>query len=388
MLKMIALEKFLEQKPLFYANIDYDRFPKIYQRIASFFNLPKIIHIVGTNGKGTTGRFLAQMLRLQKLHVGHYTSPHILKFNERIWIDDCEIDDASLESAHRWLFELLNQEEKEALSYFEYTTLLAMRLFSQSCDYVVLEAGLGGEFDATNVFGKILSIITPIGYDHEAFLGNTIESIATTKLNSIKTDFILAKQMFQEVNLLAENIAKIKNVRCHHTHHLLSKESLHMIIQYAQNMGYPAFLCENLITAYSALTFLGYDAKMKNLDFLSLNGRFQKFLSNVTLDVGHNPLAAQALLEAIDGKKIVLIYNSYADKEYEQILTLLKPVIKRLEIIDIQSPRAVEMTRLEKVAKELHLPCSHHEGLREDDEYVVFGSFSVVEAFLRKYREK
>ena len=385
---MIILKTFLEQKPLFYAHIDYDRFPHIYQRIASYFALPKIIHVVGTNGKGTTGRFLAQMLHAQGLHVGHYTSPHILRFNERVWIDGKEASDKALEKAHKWLFECLREDEKNDLSYFEYTTLLAMRLFCQTCEYVVLEAGLGGEFDATNVFSKILSIITPIGYDHEAFLGNTIEAIATTKLKSIQTDFILAKQRYEEVNGIAKKIALEKKVRCMDLHTLLQPQRLEDIDNYTLQEGYPPFLRENFFTAYSALTFLGYDMKPERIKIPVLSGRFQKFLPNVTLDVGHNPLAAEAILRALGKKKVVLIYNSYADKEYEAILTLLKPVMKRLEIIAIDSPRAVDTTRLEEVARGLKIPISRYTKIDNNEEYVVFGSFSVVEAFLRRYHEK
>ncbi len=384
----MTLLTFLEQKPLFYANIDYARFPKIYQRLAPFFQLPKIIHIVGTNGKGTTGRFLAQMLRAQKLHVGHYTSPHILRFNERIWIDDAEVTDKALEKGHQWLFSHLNDTEKKELSYFEYTTLLAMHLFSQTCDYVVLEAGLGGEFDATNVFSKILSVITPIGYDHEAFLGNTIEAIATTKLNSIQTDFILAKQPYEAVTALAHAMAKQKKVKCIESWNFLSRQRLEQINAYSLKQGYPNFLRENFITAYSALTFLGYDMDVETLSLPVLSGRFQQFLPSVTLDVGHNPLAAEAILRALGTKKVVFIYNSYADKEYEKILTLLKPVIKRLEIIAIDSPRAVKVSDLEAVAQKLKIPILEYKGIKPEEEYIVFGSFSVVEAFLRGYREK
>ena len=93
----MQLQAFLETKPLFYDEIDYARMPKAYHSIATHFKLPKIIHVVGTNGKGTTGRFLAYMLRANGLHVGHYTSPHILHFNERIWLDDVNVDDEILD---------------------------------------------------------------------------------------------------------------------------------------------------------------------------------------------------------------------------------------------------------------------------------------------------
>ena len=137
------LVSFLEHKPLFYDVIDYERMPKTYARIAHHFTLPQILHVVGTNGKGSTGRFLAQMLLSHGHRVGHYTSPHILCFNERIWMDGKDADDALLQENHLALHALLTPAEASALSYFEYTTLLAMLIFSKRCDYVVLEAGLG-----------------------------------------------------------------------------------------------------------------------------------------------------------------------------------------------------------------------------------------------------
>ena len=382
------LNLFLEQKPLFYDVFDYARFPKIYHSIAHHFKLPKIIHIVGTNGKGTTGRFLAHMLRENHLHVGHYTSPHIVAFNERIWIDGAYVDDILLEAYHQRLLLLLSFEDAKALSYFEYTTLLAMLIFCDTCDYVVLEAGLGGEFDATNVFPKILSLITPIGYDHQAFLGESIEAIATTKLNSVKNDFILAKQYEPIVNTLAQKKADEIHQSLIDVTLFLDKEKYLKVEHYAKDKAYPSFLRDNFLTAYSALTFLGYDINLNSISFPLLEGRYQLFLPNVRLDVGHNPMAALALREAIGDKKVVLVYNSYADKEYEHILEILKPVIKRLEIIEIQSTRALNPTILHECASTLGLDVSFFKGIEATKEYVVFGSFSVVEAFLKGQRER
>jgi dihydrofolate synthase/folylpolyglutamate synthase len=189
-----VLNTFLENKPLFYETIDYTRMPRIYSRIKTYFNLPKIVHIIGTNGKGTTGRFLATALVSLGFKVGHYTSPHILKFNERIWLNGANVSDALLEEYHTKLLQILTKQEAAALSYFEYTTLLAMLLYSDKSEYVILEAGLGGEYDATSVFDNVLTLVTPIDIDHEAFLGDTIEAIAQTKLNAIKKTAIVAKQ--------------------------------------------------------------------------------------------------------------------------------------------------------------------------------------------------
>ncbi|MEJ2372600.1 MAG: bifunctional folylpolyglutamate synthase/dihydrofolate synthase, partial [Sulfurimonas sp.] len=168
------MQEFLESKPLYYTEIDYTRMPRAYSSIKEKFKLPKIIHIVGTNGNGTTGRFLATALIRRGYKTLHYTSPHILEFNERIWINGTNISDQKLEQLHENLQELLPQEFIDGLSYFEYTTFLAV-LAASECDYLILEAGLGGEHDATAVFENILTLVTPIDKDHEAFLGNTIE---------------------------------------------------------------------------------------------------------------------------------------------------------------------------------------------------------------------
>jgi len=384
----MSLHTFLREKPLFYDVIDYARMPKVYARIAPFFKLPRIIHIVGTNGKGTTGRFLAHMLRSIGLHVGHYTSPHIIHFNERIWIDGSDVSDAMLEEAHTQLLALLSDEEALSLSYFEYTTLLAMVILSEICDYVVLEAGLGGEFDATNVFPKILSIITPIGYDHQAFLGDTLEAISTTKLNSIATDFVLARQYETCVHAFAKAKAEALHVRMLDVETALKEEDALAIAVYAKHKSYAPYLHDNLRTAVAALTFLGYDINLECMETMTLKGRYELFLPNVRLDVGHNPMAALALREAVGAKKVILVYNSYVDKDVALILECLKPIIEVLEIIPIESSRAIEHTSLIGIAKSLGLESRAFERIDSAKEYVVFGSFSVVEAFMKGQRER
>src|SRR3989338_5911451 len=135
--------------------------PRIYEKLKSSLTTPKTVHIIGTNGKGTTGRFLANALCSMGVKVGHYISPHILEFNERVWLNGANATDAELEDAHVELQKLLSQSDSDSLSYFEYTTLLGMIVFKK-CDFVVMEAGLGGEFDATAVFAKCLTLVTPI----------------------------------------------------------------------------------------------------------------------------------------------------------------------------------------------------------------------------------
>ena len=378
------LQNFLNNKPLYYDKIDYTRMPRAYESIKKQLKLPKIIHIIGTNGKGTTGRFLAHALYKAEFCVGHYTSPHILEFNERIWLNGKESSDLMLEEAHTKLLTLLDKVMANELSYFEYTTLLAMVVF-QECDYVVLEAGLGGEYDATAVFDNILTLITPIAKDHEAFLGTTIQEIATTKLNAIQTHGILGKQKVSQVYDVAETLKKKKQLDIDTFETYLHTKNYKDVESIAKKLHLSHYLQENLLLCISALNYLHVSYEKEYFHGAKLFGRLTQFTPNIILDVGHNVLAAQALLEALQGKKFVLVYNTYKDKEYEKILTLLSPIIKRIEIISIDDNRIVEFEYLEKVIKTLGISYTVFEKVAMDEVYLVFGSFSVVEAFLRRY---
>jgi len=359
--------------------------PRVYGRIKKFIKVPKIIHLVGTNGKGTTGRFLASALYSLSFCVGHYTSPHILEFNERIWLDGKNVTNDNLNDAHRELLSLLTPQEAETLSYFEYTTLLAIFLY-QECDYVVLEAGLGGEYDATAVFENILTLVTPIDFDHEAFLGLDIESIATTKLNAVKTRAILAKQPHEEVITVAKRIAQQKEILIEEYDSLLNEKDSVKITKIAQNNNLPHYLKENLMLSVAALKILGIDYEVENFENAKLFGRLSQLGSNILIDVGHNTLAAKSIYETLKENKYILIYNSYKDKNYSEILHILKLIILHVEIIDVEDDRIEERNKLVHAIENLNIIHKKFEGIDRYENYLVFGSFSVVEAFLKEYR--
>lgn len=380
---MMSLEAFLTQKPLFYDVIDYERFPKAYGSVAHLLPKPKIIHIVGTNGKGTTGRFLATALHRLGKKTGHYTSPHILHFNERIWRDGEDIDNVDLETAHQKLMGFLDDQTTKALSYFEYTTLLAMVTF-EHCEYVVLEAGLGGEFDATNVFDKVLSIFTPIDFDHSAFLGLTIESIASTKLRSMKSKALLGVQNHSIVEAIACEIALEKKCQLHNVQGLINPCIGAIALHLAIKNGLSDYLQDNCELAMTAFELLGYKVEESLFDQSALFGRLNKISEKVTLDVGHNALAARAIAQAFQGKKVTLVYNTYGDKDYREILSILIPIIDCVEIISVEEGRIVPRELLEDVLGELGLNYGSFEVINPDKEYLIFGSFSVAEAFLKR----
>ena len=376
-----TLQTFLDAKPLYYDEIDLERMPREFARIKSHFPSPKVVHVVGTNGKGTTGRFLANALLQNGFRVGHYTSPHIVNFNERIWLNGNNVEDSVLEVAHLKLYKLLAQASRDALSYFEYTTLLAMLVYEE-CDYVVLEAGLGGEFDATNVFEKVLSLFVPIDIDHQAFLGESVEEIAATKFRSMESRAILGYQHHDQVKEIYKRVADSKGCRTFDVDSILGSGVIREVRQLATAKGLASYLQDNLLLALSALELLGYDTEVEGLIEVPLFGRLSQVRENVLLDVGHNALAAEAIAKALSGQKIILIYNSYRDKDYEKIMRLLKPIILHVELIDVEDVRVEQEHLLRDVITAEGIEVRKFATIEEDKSYLVFGSFSVAEAFL------
>ena len=246
----MKLEYFLENKPLFYKEINRARMPNAFKFVQGAFKIPKIIHLIGTNGKGSTGRFLAQMLA-RGHSVGHYTSPHIFEFRERFWMNGAVASADALETAHERLIKILPPEVARSLSYFEYATMLCTALF-EGCDFFVCEAGVGGEFDATNVFDKRLSLFTPIGYDHTALLGDTLEQIATTKFNAMADVALINDEMSELCVGIARGIAAKKGATLKFASENLSDDDKNEIKIYAEKFGLPEFLHSNLTLSSSA----------------------------------------------------------------------------------------------------------------------------------------
>ncbi len=371
-----SFTQFLNTKLLYYDKIDYTIINKTWQIIKQHIDIPYVIHIVGTNGKGTTGRFISSFLYQKGYKVLHYTSPHIKKFNERIWINGSDVLDKDLDNAHNILKAILPIELLSKLTYFEYTTIIALYL-SSGFDYIVLEAGLGGEFDATNVVDNDLTVVPTVGLDHIEFLGNSIEQIATTKLKSCDKVYILGLGIDPIVKKIANTILYDKQ-------ELLLNQNL-VLPQNANLL--PTYLQSNLLLAVNVLKYLHISTN--NLVIPQLPGRMEKLTSNITLDVGHNPLAAQVIAKELIEKKLVLIYNCYKDKDYKEVLTILKPIVKRIEIIKCDDERIVDANLLFKVIKNLNLDVDYFDisNLSDDEEYLVFGSFKVVEEFLKQYEK-
>ncbi|WQY85490.1 bifunctional folylpolyglutamate synthase/dihydrofolate synthase [Helicobacter pylori] len=382
-----GLKAFLETKPKEYHKFDPSRFIQIYKDFKNaFFEIQaKVIHVVGTNGKGSTGRFLTLLLADQNFKVLHFTSPHVFEFRERFFLNGSVVEESVLENAHQ---QLQSHAFSSACSYFEYATLLAVML-AKDCDYLVLEAGLGGEFDSTNALEKTLSVFTPIDYDHKEFLGDSLESIATTKLKAMGSLNIIAPQQELVLNV-AQKIAKEKHAQLIVVQNEISKGVMDYIERY--HLAY--FLAMNLevaLKAFETLLPCNKQEVLKNLKPLNLIGRCELLSPNILIDVGHNPHSAKALKEEIKrvfNAPIILIYNCYQDKDAFLVLEILKPVIKKVLILELHNERIIQLEKLKGILETLGLEYALFEDLEENENYLVYGSFLVANAFYKRYPKK
>ncbi|GAA8179696.1 folylpolyglutamate synthase/dihydrofolate synthase family protein [Helicobacter pylori] len=381
------LRAFLETKPKEYHQFDPSRFIQIYKDFKNaFFEIQaKVIHVVGTNGKGSTGRFLTLLLADQNFKVLHFTSPHVFEFRERFFLNGSVVEESVLENAHQ---QLQPHAFSSACSYFEYATLLAVML-AKDCDYLVLEAGLGGEFDSTNALEKTLSVFTPIDYDHKEFLGDSLESIATTKLKAMGPLSIIAPQQELVLNV-AQRIAKDKQAQLIVVQNEISKE----VMDYIERYHLAHFLAMNLevaLKAFETLMPCNKQEVLRNLKPLNLIGRCELLSPNILIDVGHNPHSAKALKEEIKhvfNAPIILIYNCYQDKDAFLVLEILKPVVKKVLILELHNERIIQLEKLKGILETLGLEYALFEDVKENENYLVYGSFLVANAFYERYPKK
>ena len=299
-------------------------------------NMPPVIHVAGTNGKGSTIAFLKAILNAAGYSVHTYTSPHLYQFNERITLADKHIDDTLLETT---LDEVMAVNNGEGLTFFEVTTAIAFLAFSRvKADIVLLETGLGGRLDCTNVIAKPLAtIITAIGYDHTEFLGDTLTAIATEKAGIIKqnTPCIIGAQTASEVYEAIESKAKILNAPV-----IRAPE------EWPQTLPDPALIGphqkQNALNAITALKnqnifAITEDHIKEGLKTATWAGRLQKTKTSAPFELwydgGHNEnaahaLAAQAALwQKQDDKPLYLVLAMMKTKDIQAFITPLAPYI-------------------------------------------------------------
>ncbi|MGL6154692.1 MAG: bifunctional folylpolyglutamate synthase/dihydrofolate synthase [Cetobacterium sp.] len=301
----------------------------------------KVIHIGGTNGKGSTSTIIEKVLMEDGKKVGKYTSPHILKFNERIQVDGREISDEKIAYYYNLVKKIMEENNIKA-TFFEITTAMMFKYFSdEKIDYAVLEVGLGGKFDATNIADGDISIVTNVSLDHTEFLGNDIYTIALEKAGIIKDkSYVIVGSDDEEFLKAIETkgkdyinvLEKYKNSEVFLNFNDFTTEITIGKNKY-KNPLFGTHQYSNFLCAYEALKKLGISdgTIKKGLKKVKWPCRFEQINldeRNIILDGAHNIDSMRRLVETIqmnyNKDEVVAVVSILKDKKIEEMAPILE----------------------------------------------------------------
>jgi dihydrofolate synthase/folylpolyglutamate synthase len=349
------------------------------------------IHLTGTNGKTTTARMIDELLRAFGVRTGRYTSPHLERVTERIVIDGAPISDRTFVEAYRELapyVELIDGKFDVPLSFFEIVTALAYAIFADTpVDVGVVEVGMGGTWDNTNVIDAEVAVVTPIALDHTRYLGSTVEEIAGEKAGIIKADAIaiLAAQpsaaadvLLRRAGAVGATVARegmefgVRERSVAVGGQLLSLQGLGGTYDEVFLPLYGAHQAQNAAAALAAVeAFFGAGARSGSLDadlvrsaFAAVRspGRLEPIRSapTILLDAAHNPSGMRATLQAVDEafefRRLVGVVGVMADKDVTGMLELLEPALDELVVTQTSVARRLDADELAAAAVPLFGP--------------------------------
>jgi dihydrofolate synthase/folylpolyglutamate synthase len=334
---------------------------EILSRLRNPQNSYKTILVAGTNGKGSTATMIASILRSAGYKVGLYTSPHLVDVRERIVINGKKIAGKDFNQ----IIADIKEKAKKPLTYFELLTAAAFVYFQRrKVDIAVLEVGLGGRFDATNICRPLVSIITNIAFDHMAYLGNTLESIAREKAGVIKQKGIcITAAKGKRVLAVLENICVERKARLYHlgSDIKITKQKNTFFTYrglYRHISGLKIALKGEHQWANAALAMAAIEIAGKNgfkiddetiragLKNTKLAARIEVLQNNplFVLDGAHNPAGISILCGALKKdfsyRRLILIFSSLADKNYRQMLQKIAPLANKIILTKLKATRA------------------------------------------------
>ncbi len=407
---------YLEQLHPTAIDMGLDRVRAVAARMAMTRPAPLVVTVTGTNGKGSTCAFIASLLDAQGLKIGSYSSPHLLRYNERVLLSGREASDAELCEA----FAVVEAARGEiSLTYFEMGTLAAFWLFERAgLDAVVLEVGLGGRLDAVNIVDADLAVITNIGLDHADWLGNSRESVAYEKAGILREgkpalcgDLDPPQPLLDHANSLSAPLL----LRGRDFDLAMGAGDWHW--RGVDAAGAPLELhglplltlpMENAALALQAYAMLGLPWDPARLARALLQTQVVGRLDSrqvvwngrriaLLLDVGHNPHAAAFLAQRLEQRPVagtrLAVFGLLADKDLSGVLDALVPSISDWAVAPLPTPRTQSATQLAQALLErgasvseyatieqaLDAQCARAESV---DEILVFGSFYCVAAAL------
>ncbi len=371
------LKEFVNLHPK-YIDLSLNRLENLLKKLGNpHKNLPPTIHIAGTNGKGSTLSFIQNILKNNNYSVHTYTSPHLEKFSERININNKQINANQLLKYLKYVKEI---NQNSPITFFEITSATAFLIFAKhKADFLILETGLGGRLDATNIIPKkLLSIITSISLDHEEFLGNTLKKITSEKLGIIKNtkNVIIAKQKKEVNSFILRKLKKQKNVyyfnrefnfkNINNKQFEFKSQNIKRIIRKPSLLGNHQI--ENATTALMSSIILknnNYKIKLNSLNKSIYNtkwpGRIEKVKFKnkyIILDGSHNLSGAQKLNEYLNENSIQpnVIFGMLNNKKAFEFLNILKKNIDNLYPIKIPGEQnAFTQKEIYTISKKLNL---------------------------------
>lgn len=337
----------------------------------------KIIHVAGTNGKGSVCAMISSILVGAGKRTGTFISPHLIVHNERIRLNNLQIDNDEFINAYDTVKKAVDDMEKKGYphpSYFEYLFLMAMYVFDRNdMEYVVLETGLGGRLDATNsILNPIITIITSIGFDHMEYLGNTISDIASEKAGIIKEGVPV---VFWAENREVSDVIKRKAAERKASLYPVTSKDYKIIIKTNKSVDFSVqngyylgcafsvpFICEyqvqNSMLALNAVSLLedirdNKDIIRKALETVSWEGRMELVADNVIFDGAHNGPGIDAFIKTFNeyvctGRKMIL-FSVVKDKDYDYMVSQIsKTDVEVVYVTGLESSRGLAAETIER----------------------------------------
>lgn len=301
----------------------------------------KIIHVAGTNGKGSVCAMISSVLDEAGFKVGMFTSPHLVKINERIRFDNELISDGDFKQIADSIYET-EKKNNINLTFFETLTAMAFIYFNEKkLDYAVMETGMGGRLDATNVSKPVISVITNIGLEHRDVLGNTIKDIAKEKAGIIKSNTTVVTSAKGKALSVIEKVAKKKNSGL-----IIAKRLKNIELNLKGD-----YQIENASTAFAVLKELGInkDIILRGLKKACWPGRFEFIKKNILLDCAHNPDGVKALVKSVkelDYNNLIVILSVMKDKNIISISKKInnlnpKMILTKANVSRARDPRKI-----------------------------------------------
>ncbi|TAA42718.1 bifunctional tetrahydrofolate synthase/dihydrofolate synthase [Corallincola spongiicola] len=379
-----------------------ERVSKLAARLSLIKPAPTVLLVGGTNGKGSTVALLENLCLVQGLTTGIYSSPHLRHYNERVRINGKELED----SQHSQAFAAVEAARGDiALTYFEFGTLAALWLIAQAdVDVALLEVGLGGRLDATNIVDADASVITSVDLDHQSFLGNTRESVGFEKAGIFRANkpAIIGEPDVPPTMLEQSRLKQaIPAFVGEDFHYKKRQDSWYWQTEgkLLERLPLPNIPLANAATALMTLHQLKLMPDIELVKQVLINtvlpGRFQVISQQptVVLDVGHNPHAANYLnkrLQALKGDgKVIAVVAMLADKDIAATLSVMLPTVDQWLVASLDVPRGATSDLLEDKLAELGSSSDRFEQVKDaydhalahasaGDVVIVFGSFYTV----------